>query len=146
MTSEKLQRDVEFCEHWKLLSPYPYPREAIVQNLLAPSTIMLETDSGNVVVLLERYNPGVDANFGFVVWDRQVSVKEGVLRDCARQAMILLDLPRLSCYVPQRNRVMWRMAEKIGMRREGVLRKAFPLDGSGRCDYYVYGALRGEIG
>lgn len=51
---------------------------------------------------------------------------------------------RLELYVEPWNAASWRTAEKVGYRREGLMRK-FQEIGGERKDLYLYSLLRGEL-
>lgn len=51
---------------------------------------------------------------------------------------------RLELYVEPWNEASWRTAERVGFRREGLLRQ-YQYVGSERRDMYVYSLLPGEL-
>ena len=68
-----------------------------------------------------------------------------MLRDTFYNLTKMLNLIRLYSKVPEKNRVMWRMLEKIGFQIEGRLRRSFPLREGGFCDTFIYGILIEEL-
>lgn len=92
-----------------------------------------------------------DATLGFEIgyWMRSDRQGEGLMSEAARR-MIRHGFERLgarrvwlNCDV--RNRASRRVAEKLGMRREGRV-KAFLVDADGReRDHYLYGMLKREF-
>ena len=63
------------------------------------------------------------------------------LRTVLEHAFGPLGLERIEADVDPRNEASWRLLEKLGFRREGLLRNRWRVDGE-VCDSYLYGLLR----
>lgn len=117
--------------------------EEIVKFILAPRNVFLETQ--NALISFEDVSPGLAAQIGFVFWDRKVAGNEDLLREVFQNAMKMFHLRRLTCYVPEKNRVMYRMLERIGFKCEGCIREAMILPNGLYTNILVYGALAHEL-
>lgn len=136
---------MEFCHNWPLISSSQLSSEEIIGRLLAPSTILLSADEGNCIVMFEGIIPGRDANTGFLFWNRKVSENQQLLADIFHAMVRMMALQRLTSYVPEKNRIMYRMYEKLGFKQEGRLRNAFFMPDGRVCDYFLYGKLKEEF-
>lgn len=65
------------------------------------------------------------------------------LRTVLGHAFGPLGLERIEADVDPRNEASWRLLEKLGFRREGLLRNRWRVDGE-VCDSFLYGLLREE--
>lgn len=65
------------------------------------------------------------------------------LRTVLEHAFGPLGLERIEADVDPRNEPSWRLLEKLGFRREGLLRNRWRVDGE-VCDSFAYGLLREE--
>lgn len=65
------------------------------------------------------------------------------LRTVLEHAFGPLGLERIEADVDPRNEASWRLLEKLGFRREGLLRNRWRVDGE-VCDSFLYGLLREE--
>ncbi|HBD19403.1 MAG TPA: GNAT family N-acetyltransferase [Arenimonas sp.] len=63
------------------------------------------------------------------------------LRTVLGHAFGPLGLERIEADVDPRNEASWRLLEKLGFRREGLLRNRWRVDGE-VCDSFLYGLLR----
>ena len=63
------------------------------------------------------------------------------LRTVLEHAFGPLGLERIEADVDPRNEASWRLLEKLGFRREGLLRNRWRVDGE-VCDSFLYGLLR----
>ena len=63
------------------------------------------------------------------------------LRTVLEHAFGPLGLERIEADVDPRNEPSWRLLEKLGFRREGLLRNRWRVDGE-VCDSFLYGLLR----
>jgi ribosomal-protein-alanine N-acetyltransferase len=67
-----------------------------------------------------------------------------MLRTAIAHAFGELGLERIEADVDPRNEASWRLLERLGFRREGLLRNRWRVDGE-VCDSYIYGLLRPEF-
>jgi RimJ/RimL family protein N-acetyltransferase len=65
------------------------------------------------------------------------------LRTAIGHAFGDLGLERIEADVDPRNEKSWQLLERLGFRREGLLRDRWRVDGE-VCDSYLYGLLRPE--
>ena len=66
------------------------------------------------------------------------------LRGAIGYAFDALALERIEADVDPRNTASWSLLEKLGFRREGLLRNRWRVDGE-VCDSYIYGLLKPEF-
>lgn len=142
-THESMERIMRFLHSFPLAFDAQLTDEDLLNFILSPSNIFLEFENG--IVAFERVIPGRSATIHFVFWDRKVTGNEKFLRELISRMFGMLQLMRVDVRVPERNRVMWRMLERVGFRREGRLRKAFRTIGGIHCDLFVYGILKEEL-
>ncbi len=134
--------------------PYPYARqdaeEFIARSILrdwkthAEFAIVLDGKVlGFVSLRIEAGREIAELAFGVTRehWGR------GLMPEAARAiidwAFQTYSLSKIFALTDTRNRQSWRVMEKLGMKREGVLRSNRMLRGE-RCDDAVYGLLRDE--
>lgn len=67
-----------------------------------------------------------------------------MLRGALGHAFDTLGMERIEADIDPRNEPSWRLLEKLGFRREGLLRNRWRVDGE-VCDSYLYGLLRPEF-
>lgn len=142
-TPEKMQQIAKFLKTFPLASTWAMSDEDIIQFILSPDVIGIEVD--NALVMFENVIPNFKAHIGFVFWDRKVAGRENILMDVFRNMVKILNLRKLYARVPERNRVMWRILERMKFKCEGRLREDFPLPNGGFSDTLMYGILRKEI-
>lgn len=142
-TPEKIEQIAKFLKTFPLATTWRMSDEDIVQFILSPDVIGIECE--NALVMFENVIPGFKSHVGFVFWDRRVAGREAILHDIFKNMVTILRLNKLYCRVPERNRVMWRILERIGFKCEGRLREDFPLPNGGFGDTLMYGMLRKEF-
>lgn len=142
-TPDKIEKIATFLKTFPLATTWKMSTEDIVQFIMAPDVVGIEV--GNALVMFENIVPGFKSHVGFVFWDRHVSGNTQMLYDVFKNMVQILQLNRLYCRVPHKNRVMWRMLEKVGFKLEARLREDFPLPNGGFDDTLIYGLLRKEI-
>lgn len=142
-TPEKIEQIAQFLKTFPLATTWKMTDEQIFQFIMAPDVIGIEVDTA--LVMFENVRPGFKAHIGFVFWDRKVSGREALLRDVFVNVSRMLQLNKLYCRIPHKNRIMWRMLEKVGFKLEGRLREDFPLSERRFDDTLIYGWLRREM-
>ena len=136
-------RVTEFVRTFPLAMDSTLTEEDLFYFITAPQNLFLEFDQG--LTVFENLVPMRDAKMHFVFWDRKVAEREGMLREVIAYAFEAFKLVRLSAHVPERNRVMWRMFEKLGFQSEGRVRRAFLATNNTFHDILLFGLLREEM-
>lgn len=142
-TRESVERIVKFIRNFPLSTSWSMTDEEIFRFIMSPTNVFLETD--NALISFEDVSPGLAAQVGFVFWDKRVAGNEKMLREIFEKIMHGFNLRRLTCYVPEKNRVMYRLLERIGFMCEGRLRDAFILPDGLFNDILIYGVLSREL-
>ena len=97
---------------------------------------------GNISVLNFNVNNQGNVSYGILVGDK----KAVILGLGAEATLLLVEYlfadPRIRRVAE--NAKSWRVVEKIGFKREGVLRESTVLDSGALSDVYLYGLLRRE--
>ena len=143
MTMENVQKAGNFLKTFSLATTWQMDDQEILEFLFAPDTIIIEID--NSLIMFENLVPNFKAHVGFVFWDRKIAGRDQLVHDTFQYGMTTFGLKRLYARVPARNKVMWRMLERLGFQREGTLRNDFILPKGDTCDMLVYGILRSEL-
>ena len=142
-TQKNIEKIISFIRNFSLSVNWNMSNEEILQFVLSPHNVFLETD--NSLISFEDVSPGLAAQVGFVFWDRKVSGNEELLREVFQNVMKMFHLRRLTCYVPEKNRVMWRILERIGFKCEGCIREAMILPNGLYTNILIYGVLVHEL-
>lgn len=142
-TPEKIGQIAKFLKSFPLATTWNMSDEEIIEFILSPDVIGIEVE--NALVMFENVIPGFKSHVGFVFWDRKVAGREPLLLDVFRNMFKILNLNKIYARVPERNRVMWRMLERMHFKCEGRLREDFPLPGGGFGDTLLFGMLKKEI-
>lgn|SRR3990167_3791427 len=142
-TPENISRVVKFIRNFPLSTSWAMSDREIMEFILSPSNIFVEND--NALVSFEDVVPKQNASIGFAFWDKKVSGNEKFLREVFMHMISILKLRRFTCYVPEKNRVMWRMLERIGFHREGRMRDAMVLPDGSYTSILLYGILYEEL-
>jgi RimJ/RimL family protein N-acetyltransferase len=139
-------------QHWIPMIPRPYTPEdavAFVGRELEPGTYSLAvTVEGRVAGSIGmRVNDSRTGHIGY--WcareERGRGVTSDALRALCRHALDELGLERLELFTDPDNAASQQVAEKVGFRREGVLRSHL-LHGDGRRrDSVMFSLLPGEL-
>ena len=142
-TREKFLQIVKFIRGFPLSTSWNMSDEEIYQFVMAPDNVFLETDNG--LFSFENVHPRLDAQVGFIFWEKKVAGNERLLREIFRQVASMFQLRRFTCYVVKKNRTMARVLEKVGFSWEGRLRQAFILPDGVYDDLLIYGILVEEL-
>lgn len=103
-----------------------------------------EIGDGGGVYYLHDILVGLRANCGIAIWDRRYL---GLTKE--HQAMLLYvfdlyDFKRIGATINSANAASLALAERIGFKREGVLR-SWAFDGDTAHDFVSLSLLRGDI-
>ena len=90
-------------------------------------------------ILANNYRAGVDIHVHLVTTSARWA-RRGVLRDLFWYPFHYLQLPRVSFITSRKNKRMRSVAERMGFKLEGMVRKGY----DGKTDAAVYGMLREE--
>jgi len=118
--------------------------ERFVRLLMNPATLWLETDDGNGILYLTEITPGLSAAAHFAFWDGKLSGREGLLIECMKWAVIVLNLVKINVWIPEFAKAAVHFSEKIGFKREGVLRRWSYSNGA-LYDVIALGITREEV-
>ena len=137
---------------WTQLQPFPALRaqldmltpEGLLRALEQRRNVFLEVADGTAMVIATDVHPGDDANVFFVAWDEQLRGKEEAFREALRYLFQLASLRRVTMATPDDMRVLMKLAWRLGVRWEGVLRQGWVLNGHGG-DVHLHGMLRTEL-
>lgn len=88
------------------------------------ATLGLEVGDFQGVVLLTDLITGLKAQVHVYIWDKTVRRRDDDARFLLKQVFMLLDLKRLEARPPEQNAKACAYAERMGFKREGVMRKA----------------------
>jgi hypothetical protein len=143
-TKEAVVRIASFLHNFPLATNSDMSDEQIFNFIVAPWNVFVE--SGPALIMLQDVEIGKAAHVGFVFWDRKVAGNEEFIVETLMKLQEMLKLHRFYTQVPDRNRTMMRMIERVGFTQEGRLREAFLMRSGEWCDIHVYGALKGELG
>jgi len=142
-TKEAVMRIANFLHTFPLATNSDMTDEQIFHFVVSPANVFVE--SGPALIMLQDVEIGKAAHVGFVFWDRKVAGNDDLIVETLNRLMDMLHIHRYYTQVPEKNRTMMRMIERIGFVGEGRLREAFLLRSGEFCDIYVYGALKGEL-
>jgi hypothetical protein len=142
-TEEGIGKIINFIATFPLAADANMSKDEIVAFILSPNNVLLESD--HALIVLEEVLPGRFALVHFVFWNRKVAGNERFLYEALNSVMRMFNLKKLSAHVPDRNRAMWRLLERVGFRREGRLRREF-MDRNGlEYDILAYGVMLEEL-
>jgi len=79
------------------------------------------------------------------IWDRRYMGRPEMLREVARDAFSRWGLHRIGAVIPTTNTLAIRLAERVGFKREGVLRSATLRYNGERGDAVMLGLLPQEV-
>jgi len=117
--------------------------EVFIDQFLATDGITLETEGG--VMVLRKIIPGLKAEAHVAFWDKHLSPRTEMLKECIKWAFLQFDLQRIETFVAEYARALRRfIEEKLGFTKEGVLRKTSFHNGQ-LIDVHVYSILKEEI-
>ncbi len=138
---------------WIPVIPHPYTEEhalAFIRGTAAPDVdhSFAVTENGEVVGAIGvRLNPSRNGHIGY--WCAREARGRGVmtraLRTICRWGLDELALGRLELITDPDNRASQRVAEKVGFRREGVLRSHLLHPDGRRRDSVMFSLLPGEL-
>jgi hypothetical protein len=113
------------------------------KNLLKDA-IILEVEGGGFMSLSDLH-PGTYAEAHLTFWDRHLSPRRDLIRECLLWAFMFFDLQRIEVVIPSFARAIRRfLKEKLGFIEEGILRKRSKYKGEA-IDQIVLALLREEV-
>ena len=142
-TESNVRKIIAFFRTFPLSTAWRMSDEEIIEFLLSPHVIGIEI--GNALVLLSNTVPGFRADIEFLFFDNRVTGNEGLVKDVCVNMMGILKLRRMQAIVPMKNRVTWRLFERIGFRPEGRLRNAFVLPTGDLGDIVILSLLPEDL-
>lgn len=141
----------KLMELWQKLRPYEQlftdenmrNPEVFLENFLGRDSVTLELDGG--FILLKRISEGHKAEFHAVFWDKHLSSRKELLKQCLLWAFVTFRLERLETFVAAYAKAVRRfLEERLGFKHEGCMRSATISRGS-LIDVHIYGILRKEF-
>lgn len=119
-----------------------------LQSVIAGDTALYDFGDGAGIIWVYSIEPGKAASISFVfdgTW-RKFTRRFGP-RDALRATISWImesgDLQKLRAFIAASNEKAWKMAERVGFKREGQLRLEYS-QGDQLSDIYAYGILRDE--
>jgi RimJ/RimL family protein N-acetyltransferase len=136
---------------WEHLKPYDSlfmdcdmkNPEVFLANFLARDSVTLETEGGYMI--MRHIIPGLKGEVHMTFWDKHLSPRVGLIKNCLTWAFLSFDLYRIETLVAEYAKSVRRFIEqKLNFKHEGCLRNsAWHL---GRLiDMHVYAILREEV-
>jgi len=101
-------------------------------------TWWLEREDGNGILYLTDITPGLSAQAHIVYWDKRLRGTEAFTLDCIRFSMMKFDLKKMNVFLPDFAGAAHSFAERIGMKKEGMIRRWSVSDGR-MYDRIIYG-------
>lgn len=142
-TEEKVKQLVAWAKNFPLYSVADSSERVLLNRIMNPNNVYVETDTA--LVMFQNVVLPISAHVGFIFWDRKVSGNERFLREVFTNMIRILKLRRLGSASPEKNRVMWRMLERVGFKREGCMREAMLLPDGAYTNVLLYGILYEEL-
>lgn len=146
-------QDVEI-QRWIPVIPRPYTMKDAEAFVRGESTSHVThsfavTEEGAVVgaigMKVEEQNRTGHLGYWCAPWARRRGIATGALHLLCRYGLEDLGLERFALFTDVENVASQRVAEKVGFRREGVLRSHTPHPDGRRQDSVVFSLLPGEI-
>jgi len=117
--------------------------DVFMDNFLAKDSITLEMEGG--IVIVKRIIPGHKAEFHATFWDKHLSSRKDLLRNCLLWLFMAFSLERVETYVAGYAKAVRRfLEERLGFKHEGTLR-SYARNRGRLIDIHVYGMLREEL-
>ena len=115
--------------------------------LANPRGVFFEVGDEVGLVFATDVLPGLDGQFGGVMFDRKIRGREGVFREALHTIFHLIRAVRMTCILPEHKDVMIRLVSRLGFMREGIIRKGYINTVTGKLEsLMIYGILRSELG
>lgn len=141
----------KLLEMWNRLKPFDSlfmdcdmkNPDVFLANFLAKDSVTLEVDGG--FMILRYIRPGLKGEAHFTFWDKHLSPRAGLIRDCLAWAFLTFDLWRIETQIAEYAKSVRRFVEqKLGFRHEGCMRNAAWHQGR-LIDMHIYAILREEV-
>ena len=116
--------------------------EVFVQKFLDPRSVILEIDEG--FMLMKKIVPGLSGEIHFTFFDRKLSPRANLMKECLVWAFLTYNLERVETTVADYARAVRHFAEKMGFKEEGILRNKARHNGR-LIDVYIYSILKKEV-
>jgi len=117
--------------------------EDFVKDVMSRDNAYFELPEHGVLYLTEIF-PGRSACGHFCFWDRRLRGKEEIVKEMVEWSFDTFNLERLQVSLPDFAKATMRFVERIGMQKEGILRKAHHYKGE-FLNLHIYSFLRGEV-
>lgn len=119
-----------------------YDLPQFTQFVMQATTVIMTVDDVGVVYLTD-VNANGTAEAHFIFWDRRIAGRHKVILSAFQWMMDLLEIQRLNISIPVYAFSALKRAKKLGLRLEGVRRKARLFEGKWH-DEFLFGVLREE--
>lgn len=117
--------------------------EVFMKFILAPDTIVLESDFG--LIFLARVREGLRAEVHLYFWDHKLSAHSEFFKEALLWGFLTYNLERVETFVPQDSRAVTRfLRERMGFKFEGLMRNRTQLGGR-YINVEIYSILRDEV-
>jgi hypothetical protein len=118
-------------------------KEAYMSAFLARDSVILETDGG--FLMMKNIIEGLRGEVHFCFWDKKLSPRADLMKDCILWAFGYFDLARVETQVADyANAVRRFISEKLGFVYEGT-RRNFVYHQGRLIDMHMYSILREEV-
>jgi hypothetical protein len=121
----------------------PYNLVQFTNMVMDIGTVILTVDDIGIIYITDT-RPGIDADGHFLFWDRRTSGRHRVIMRAFEWLMDELNIHKINIDIPVYAFAALQRARKLGLRIEGLRRKAIMHDGRWR-DVVEFGVLRDEI-
>jgi len=111
---------------------------------LRPDTWWLEREDGNGILYLTNIQPRLSAQAHVIYWDKKLRGREAFTMNCLLFAVNAFDLKKVNLTLPDYAGAAIAFAERIGFKREGLLRN-WSYSNSKLYSVYWYGMTREEV-
>jgi len=109
----------------------------------APTTMCFGLGDFQGAFILADIVIGLSASVHVYLWDDEIKHQPSVARSIMKQIFMLLRLERLQAQPPEGNIAACKLAESLGFKKEGVLRKIVRYNGELQ-DLAIYAKLKEE--
>lgn len=118
-------------------------KEAYMETFLDRRSVILETEGG--FLMMKNIVEGLRGEVHFCFWDRKLSARADLMRNCLIWAFSYFELVRIETQVADYARAVRRfIEEKLGFTYEGTRRRYVRHNGR-LIDMHIYSTLREEV-
>jgi len=137
---------------WKALQDFPIVFDDFSKGnfndffakLCSPYNIFVDIGPGKGLAAGFAVRPGLDAVLHLVMFDGRLRGREGLFREILEYYFKSLKLRRMTVMLSEDARTGIKLAERMGFRLEGTMRKSIKRDGK-LFDTRIYGILYEEF-